>query len=80
MLKKNSSKKPKKIVEKIFKQETKISKNIFNLTQNRIENVKATLTEFLKNIPPKDIIGYGASTKGNIVLNHLKLTSKIGPV
>ena len=74
--KKNSKKQPKKIVEKIFNEEASISKNIFNLTQNRIENVKVTLTEFLKNISPKDIMGYGASTKGNIVLNHLKLNSK----
>ena len=74
--KKNSKKQPKKIVKKIFKDEANISKNIFNLTQDRIENVKVTLNEFLKNIPPKDIIGYGASTKGNIVLNHLKLNSK----
>ena len=51
-------------------------KNIFNLFQDRVDNVKKTLSEFLKNISPKDIMGYGASTKGNIVLNHLKLTEK----
>jgi len=72
--KKNSIKKPKKIVEKILKEEAGINKNIFKLFQDRVENVKKTLKEFLKNISTKDIIGYGASTKGNIVLNHLKLT------
>ena len=50
--------------------------NIFNLFQDRVENVKKTLLEFLKNISPKHIMGYGASTKGNIVLNHLNLTKK----
>ncbi len=74
--KKKSKQKPKKIVKKILKEEATINKNIFSLSQDRIENVKKTLIEFLKNIPSKDIIGYGASTKGNIVLNHLKLTSK----
>ena len=74
--KKNSKKKPKLIVEKILKDEANINKGIFDLFQDRVDNVKKTLTEFLKNISPKDIMGYGASTKGNIVLNHLKLTEK----
>jgi NDP-4-keto-2,6-dideoxyhexose 3-C-methyltransferase len=67
---------PKKIVEEVLEQEAGINENIFNFFQDRVENVKKTLLEFLKNIPAKDIIGYGASTKGNIVLNHLKLTNK----
>ena len=74
--KKNSKIKSKPIVEKILNEEAKISKNIFRLFQNRIDNVKKTLTEFLKHIPSKEVMGYGASTKGNIVLNHLNLTSK----
>jgi len=74
--KKNSKVKPKLIVEKILKDEANIDKNIFNLFQDRVDNVKKTLSEFLKNISPKDIMGYGASTKGNIVLNHLGLTEK----
>jgi NDP-4-keto-2,6-dideoxyhexose 3-C-methyltransferase len=74
--KKNSKRKPKLIVKKILKDEEGIDKNIFNLFQDRVDNVKRTLLEFLKNIPAKNIIGYGASTKGNIVLNHLSLTEK----
>ena len=74
--KKNSKKKPKLIVEKILRDEANINKGIFDLFQDRVDNVKKTLSEFLKNISPKDIMGYGASTKGNIVLNHLKLTEK----
>jgi NDP-4-keto-2,6-dideoxyhexose 3-C-methyltransferase len=74
--KKESKAKSKKVVEKILKEEAGINKNIFNLFQHRVDNVKKTLLEFLKNIPSKDIMGYGASTKGNIVLNHLELTNK----
>jgi NDP-4-keto-2,6-dideoxyhexose 3-C-methyltransferase len=74
--KKNSKIKPKLIVKKILKEEESIDKNIFNLFQDRVDNVKRTLLEFLKNITAKNIIGYGASTKGNIVLNHLGLTEK----
>tara|TARA_Y100000768_G_scaffold305383_1_gene239285 strand:+ start:602 stop:1879 length:1278 start_codon:yes stop_codon:yes gene_type:complete len=75
-VKKQSKLKSKSIVAKIFKEEFSISNNIFKLFQDRVDNVKKTLSEFLINIPAKDIIGYGASTKGNIVLNHLKLSSK----
>ena len=74
--KKYSKIEPKRIVKKTFNEEEKINKNIFDLFQNRVDNVKKTLIEFLKNIPSKDIMGYGASTKGNIVLNHLNLTKK----
>jgi NDP-4-keto-2,6-dideoxyhexose 3-C-methyltransferase len=74
--KKNSKIEPKPIVKKTFIEEANINKNIFTLFQNRVDNVKKTLLEFLKNIPSKDIMGYGASTKGNIVLNHLNLTKK----
>lgn len=74
--KKNSNFKPKSIVEKTLSIEASINGNIFDLFQKRVENVKKTLIEFLKNIPSKDIMGYGASTKGNIVLNHLNLSEK----
>ena len=74
--KKNSKLKQKRIVAEILKTESNINKNIFNMFQDRVDNVKKTLLEFLKNIPFKDIIGYGASTKGNIVLNHLNLNNK----
>ena len=71
---KHSSKiKPKQIVKKTFEREKNINSDIFNLFQTRVDNVKKTLLEFLKNIPSKDIMGYGASTKGNI---HLNLSNK----
>lgn len=74
--KKNSTIKPKKIIKKILNDELNINKNIFRLFQDRVDNVKKSLVEFLKNISHKDIVGYGASTKGNIVLNHLNLNNK----
>ena len=78
--KEKSKIKQKPIVQKIFKDESKISKNIFNLFQDRVDNVKKTVLEFLKNISAQDIIGYGASTKGNIVLNHLGVTNRDIPL
>lgn len=78
--KKKSNKKPKKIVKKILKEEKSINQDIFRLFQERVDNVKQTLREFLSNISNRDIIGYGASTKGNIVLNHLGLTKKNLPL
>ena len=42
---------------------------------NRISNVKKTLNLFLEKNKGR-VIGYGASTKGNIVLNHCGIDSK----
>ena len=74
--KNNSNRKISEIVEVTKKNEQNISQNIFEMFQDRVDNVKKTLSEFLKNLKAKDIIGYGASTKGNIVLNHLNLSNK----
>ena len=53
---------------------TKISYQKFN---QRVENTKKNILEILKIIGNnKNVIGYGASTKGNIVLNHCNITSK----
>lgn len=69
--KKNSTHKPKvKKIETVISDEKKInSVSYFNLSQ-RIENTKNTLQLLLRNIKKREIIGYGASTKGNIVLNQ----------
>lgn len=75
--KKNSKHKPKH--EKIKNQflfEKKINENSFNKFNNRIENTKKMLNFFLSKIKKKDIIAYGASTKGNIVLNHCEINNK----
>ncbi len=66
--------KPKiKIVSDLKKDEKKINYNSFKNFENRINKSRNYLKKFLnKNYP---IIGYGASTKGNIVLNFNKLKS-----
>lgn len=75
--KKNSRHRPKtkKIKDQLL-YERKINYNSFKKFNARIENTKKTLNFFLSKINKKDIIAYGASTKGNIVLNHCEITNK----
>lgn len=54
----------------IFEDEKKINKESYFRFYQRINNIKNILNLFLNNIKKEEIIGYGASTKGNIVLNH----------
>lgn len=65
--------------EKISKQllyEEKINSSSFKKFNDRISNTKKTLNFFLSKINKKNIIAYGASTKGNIVLNHCGINNK----
>ena len=65
-------------LKKILKQkkfENKINKLSYEKFNQRIENIKKNLKFILKNNKSK-VIGYGASTKGNIVLNHCKINNK----
>ncbi len=72
--KKNSKHKIyKKKIEKILRDEKKIKKSSFKNFNKRINGVRKKLQKFLKENNKKKIIGYGASTKGNIVLNHCKV-------
>ena len=48
----------------------KINYKSFINFNKRIENVKDDVKRFFKNNYNTKIIGYGASTKGNIILNH----------
>ena len=66
----------KKKIEKIKKEEATIDYNSYIKFNERIKNTKKVLNFFLKKINPNEVIGYGASTKGNIVLNHCNLSSK----
>ena len=66
----------KRKIEQIKKQESLINLNSYVKFNDRINNTKKSLNLFLENINTNDIIGYGASTKGNIVLNHCGLTNK----
>jgi len=59
----------------IFDDEKKINKESYFKFYQRINNIKKTLKLFLNNTKKNEIIGYGASTKGNIVLNHCKISA-----
>ena len=53
----------------------KINHKSYQNFNKRIRNIKKNLNSFLKK-NKGNVIGYGASTKGNIVLNHCGIDSK----
>ena len=57
------------------KYEAQINFKSYEKFNMRVENVKENLNLFLQTNKGK-VFGYGASTKGNIVLNHCKIDSK----
>ena len=68
--------------EKINKQqnlELKINKTTYENLNLRINNTSKNLSEFLQLLKrsKKKVIGYGASTKGNILLNQIKANSNL---
>lgn len=62
------------LINSLKKDETKITKKSFYTFNKRIFKIKRDLRKFLSN--NNDVFAYGASTKGNIVLNLCKLSSK----
>ncbi len=78
--KKISSHKVKK--EKIFNQikfEKRINHSAYKRFTHRVDLVKNNIITFL-NMNPNQVVGYGASTKGNVILNHCKITNKNLPL
>ncbi len=65
-----------KLISSVLDDEKKISNEAYIRCNNRIQNTKKMLQLFLSSINSKDIIGYGASTKANIVLNQCGITDK----
>jgi len=68
-------------LEKIKKQielENRITNIDYSKFNLRVDNIKKTTNLLLENIKnaKKKIIGYGAATKGNIVLNHCGINSE----
>lgn len=63
----------KKLISKIKNDEKNITDKAFHNFSKRIKKVKNDLLNFVNNNYP--IMGYGASTKGNIVLNYSNLNS-----
>ena len=75
--KKNSHHKiNKQKISNALNEENKINNKTYNRFNHRINNVKKIINLFLNEFAKKKIIGYGASTKGNIVLNHCEISSK----
>jgi hypothetical protein len=71
--KRSKRKKNTKLINKIRDDEKKINTKSYKNFEKRINESKIKLKAFInKNYP---ILGYGASTKGNIVLNYNKLSS-----
>jgi len=64
-----------KLINQTLEDEKKIDNHAYKRCNERINNTKKMLQLFLKSINKDDIIGYGASTKGNIVLNQCNITS-----
>ena len=63
----------KKKISKILVDEIKIKDKSYKNFNKRINRVKTLLQMFLNLNSKKKIVGYGASTKGNVVLNHCKI-------
>ena len=60
-------------IKRLLIEEKKITKEWFTKFNDRINKVKLLLQMFLKLKSKKNIIAYGASTKGNVVLNHCEV-------
>ena len=61
------------LIKKIKNDEKKINKKAFYNFSERIKKVRSDLVGFVRKNQP--IAGYGASTKGNIVLNYCNINS-----
>ena len=74
--KKNSKHKVNKNkINKILLDENKIKDKSYKNFNKRIDKIRKIIQMFLTLNSKKKIIGYGASTKGNIVLNHCNVTN-----
>ena len=62
-------------IKKILNDEKQINENSYKKFNLRLQNVSKVVNNFF-NEKNKKIIGYGASTKGNIILNYCKLNDK----
>ena len=65
-----------KKIELILKDEKNIKLKSYQNFNKRISNLKKQVNLFFLKNKKKTIYGYGASTKGNIVLNYCNITNK----
>lgn len=76
IISKNTSKRASrlKLINQLKNDEKKINKNSYKNFSIRVNKVKNDLNFFVRK--NRSIIGYGASTKGNVILNFSKLDEK----
>jgi len=65
-----------KKINSVLEDEKNIKSKSYLNFNKRINNIKLKLNNFLNKKNKDKIIGYGASTKGNIVLNHCEINYK----
>ena len=65
-----------KKIKSILKDESLIKSKSYQRFNIRINNIKKNINLFFNKNKKKNIIGYGASTKGNVVLNHCGISNK----
>ena len=65
-----------KKIKNLLIEEKKINQCDFNRFNLRVENSKKNLQLFLGKQKKRDVVGYGASTKGNVILNYCGVTNK----
>ena len=63
-------------INQVLDEEKKICQNDFNRFNLRIQNSKKILKLFLEKHTKTEVAGYGASTKGNVILNYCNITNK----
>ncbi len=63
----------KSFIKNLLNDEKKIKIKSYKNFNKRISNLKKKFNKFLKKNKKKNIYGYGASTKGNIVLNYCNI-------
>jgi NDP-4-keto-2,6-dideoxyhexose 3-C-methyltransferase len=63
-------------IDSILRDEKNINLKSYKNFNNRIIKIKKNFLSFFKKNNKSLIIGYGASTKGNIIINHCNITSK----
>ena len=63
------------VINKYLKDEKKIKNLAYKNFRKRIEKTKSNIINFFEENKYGQIVGYGASTKGNIILNQTKISS-----
>ena len=74
--KKSKHKSKNKKINEILKKEKLITQSDYGRFNLRVETSKKNLLLFLNNQKKSDVIGYGASTKGNVILNYCGVTHR----